>query len=107
MKLFKSSHHATRFVFASGQDINFVGGTYATDDLKEIEELTATAKLGGLIYIDPEQTEISQEEYENPAIVYEKKILEKHGITSSDTPNEAAKLGAASSAALKELIASR
>lgn len=106
MKLFKSSHHAIRFVFASGKDINFVGGLYATDEEDEIKELTSTAKLGGMIYIDPEQKEISAEEFANPAVAYEKKILEKHGVntTTEDTPNAAAKLGAASTANLAELL---
>lgn len=111
LKLYKSGQDGCKFIFTNGQEVFFRDARYATSDEQEIKELDAAVKTNHMLYIDPEQTEIEEEEYLAPVKFAEKEVLKKYGIDPSmvddkleQVQSPAKALGAATSIDLASII---
>lgn len=113
LKLYKSGQNGCKYIFEDGHEIFFRDSRYATSDPEEVKQLDKAVKVNFMLFVDPEQPEIEEEEYLTPVKFEEKKVLEKYGIdpsvmnqvkTQADPVSAAKALGAATSIDLASII---
>ena len=109
LKLYKSGQAGCKYIFEDGHEIFFRDSRYATSDPEEIKQLDKAIKTNNLLFVDPAQPEIDEEEYLAPQKFAEKQVLEKYGIDPSvvdqvKDQSPAKALGAATSIDLANII---